>query len=378
MQKQSGLSTIYLLIIAALGVVVAAGITSLVWWYFIGSQPSKNGRYHAVIGALNSTNEAYQQVSSKGALPADHATDTSSYIELYRQALAQTTDPFQEGHIKYQIAVAYVRNGDYLKAIPLFKEVAAAKEYTRFDRAYAVQAMGNIRFSFDDPSVDQLIFSDSPYSGMVVPNDYVSTYIKLFQYSSSIAPVANSESRIAVLYSQEITRAYATSHSTSTPNIAYMKDQLQRHVQKANAGIALLRQKQGSEGVLSTSLLRIAVAYGHLAQLGMYSPADAEAAFDAVKTESIQTNTQPDVFWYVQYSDYLASMYGSKRTNDIVALLSNVYNGNYSNTDPIMQFLAHEKDNNLGLKPSLIKLASLDPKFKQLLLSLEWEEADFK
>jgi tetratricopeptide (TPR) repeat protein len=378
MQKQTGLSTIYTLIIAALGVVVAAGVTSLVWWYFIGSQAPHKHRFDAAIQELSSTNEAYQQVGSKGVLSLNHATDTSSYIELYRQALTQATDPSQEGHLKYLIATAYVQNGEYIKAIPLFKEVAATKEYTKYDRALAVQAMGNTRFSFNDPSVDQVIFSDSPYSGMVVTNDYISTYIKLFQYSSSIAPVANSESRIAVLYAQEIDRSYASSHSTSTPEIAYMKDQLGRHVKNANTNIPILRQRRGSGGIISTSLLRIAVAYGHLAELGMYSPTDAEAAFNVVKAESIKTNFQIDVFWYCRYAMYLNEMYGPSRANDVRDLLSNIYNGGYSNTDQIMQFLAHEKNNNLGLKPSISKLASADPKFKQLLTSLGWTEADLK
>ena len=382
MKTQKGISTMYFLILAALCIVGAAILTAVVWAVYISpgtknTWQNKHG-YNAnvtVVDTLNKSNEAYRQANSLVNEKIDRATDTAQYIADYKRALADATDPLQEGHIKYTMAVAYLRGGDYMNAIPLLKEVGSSQQYAKVDKASAIQTLGSIRFSYDDPTVDSLIFADPPYSAMLAKDDYIATYIKLFLYGRKFSPLASIEARLAQLYSLNIMRSYQSSHSTTTPEILGMKKQLDMHLQKARKGLASDTNAAQTAAPVQAALLRIATTNGLLAVLGMEKSSVAEADFE--KAGVFNGASSNDGFWNFQYARYLSEMYGATKSAKITELLSHIYTGGYKSSDPIEQFLAHERMNYLGAQPSIVRLASIDPEFKEFLLTLGWLKKDF-
>lgn len=381
MNTQKGLSKMHFLVIAAFAVVAAAGVATIVWTAITLFVPAGKGQSKYGYGTNNTvnqtlidTNEEYRQANVSINQNTDHATDTSQYIEEYKRALIDATDPIQEGHIEYAMALAYIREGDYMSAIPILKDIGTSKVYSRYDKASAVQTLGGIRFSFDDPSVDQVIFADPPYSAMLAKGDYIESYIKLFSYGSKFVPLVSIEARLAQLYALDIDRSYQTSHSTTTPDIVAMKKLLDQNTQNVLKSITANDSTTKTNGGIQSALLHIAIADGRLAELGMVSTFVAEDAFAKAGSFDPSLNNG---FWNLQYARYLTEVYGASRSSQIIELLSHVYGGGYQPADPIIQFLTRERLNTLGVRPSLIQMSTIDPQFKNFLTSLGWGKKDF-
>lgn len=366
-----------LLWLAALLFFVVIGV-GLAWWLLVGKSRANYTETNTVNAVLARENSYYAQAEHLGKLIGSTATGTNARVELYQKALEQAQDLQQEGQIKYKLALAYIQKSDYMKAIPILKEIAANTTYTNYHRAYAVQQLANLHFSYADPEIEKITFSDVPYSAMTVAGDVGQAYRNLYEYASSFYPLDIAESRIADWYAGDIIRLVSMGYATSSSEVQNDLYRINTHIAKAKKDITRTETDPNSRVDIPTALMRVAVVNGKLAKLGLLSPEEAEKSFETARQSSDLLLGTINPYWYYNYADFLTKMYGIERKSDVENTLSNIYGGPFTSRDPILIFLRNERQNALGAKSSVANLAKIDQKFRVLLASLGWTEVDFK
>jgi len=293
-----------------------------------------------------------------------------SAISSYKTALQNVSNLNEKAQVLYKISLAYRFNNQPLIAIPLFKEIVAISEYPSTTRAYAVQAMGQAYYSFNDPAITEEIFKDSPYKEMYNKDDNALSYRKLFEYASSFYPLGIPETRIAQWYAQEIVNS---NKSGDTSNNESYKNIIRTKLANATTDIARTQTNPDRGSTYIPEILtREASVLGMLSISGDESLGSPEEAFKkSLDTAAGSTTYEAQARYF--YTLFLAQKYGTARSTEIQNLLSDFYTtARYDNTG-IVRFIKNEKDNQTGVKKDIIMLANLDPKFKNYLIKLGWQ-----
>ncbi|HEV3245025.1 MAG TPA: hypothetical protein VG102_01570 [Candidatus Paceibacterota bacterium] len=297
-------------------------------------------------------------------------------LPYYKQALSSASDPAQEGEIAFKIAVVTEKSGGYsgyLAAIPLLKAVAANTSYTNITRAYAVQEMGLMFYTYADPKITAAIFGDSPYTSLYVQNDTALSYRHLFEYAASFYPLALSDLRVASWYANEL----ASSNAASTSTQAYTSI-IQQQITAANTDITRMKSDPNEEGYVPTALMREALIAGDMQLAGTTSFGDVDALFKQdLDLYAADGMPQYDAFARYNYASLLYRLYGSSRLSDVTQILSPLYASKSYKGSSFEEFLRNERANVTGEKAHIIQLAKVDPAFKQYLETLGWTSSDF-
>lgn len=363
---------------AIIGVLVVLGIIAVGVQYFYESHGGQSS--NTVYSSTNTPTTVLSQNNPDfaQALAAQSQHNYTLSKQYYEAALQTTTDPVQQAQIEYDIASATEESGDYADAIQMYKQIAADTSNYNFVRAYAVQQIGLIYYTYlggNESPIVAATFNSAPYSSFYATSSISLSYKNLFQYAASIYPLGQSESRIAYWYAVNIAD---TLHSTTTPEAVSELSSMNQAIQLANQDSARAVLDPGSQRMVPSVYMLEGLSYEFLAPLGVASSTEIEAQFS-------QAVRLADSFGYAgyeryYYASYLARAYGSSRESDIQSLLAPFTSSNAAEIDPPVSafFAATESDSSQNVnKQSMIRLANLDPSFKTYLLSLGWENSDF-
>lgn len=294
------------------------------------------------------------------------AGDFTRAVTAYEEALDDVKTPDEQGQILYKMALAHIATNEPLKAIPIFKEVAAGLNYPLTTRAYAVQAMGQGFYSFSDPAITAEIFKDEPYKSMYDAEKIPLSYRKLFEYASSFYPLGISETRIAQWYAQRIVLG-------ESEKVLLAKNIIRLKLENADKDVARTRgQAEKGGNYVPEILTRKAYILGLLSQAGDESLGNPEEAFrEALMVAQIASPEYEAQAKYF-YALFLAGKYGSERSQAIRDVLSDFYKTTRYEDTGIVRFIKNEKNNTVGSMAKILLLAQFDPQFKEFLKTLGW------
>ncbi len=356
--------------------ILAAGASALYWWQSVsgfwgGGVPVKEA------GQLyQEASDAYKELwtVSPAFAQAARLQNVKEYAQAaqkYREALASVQDPAQEGVVKFWLASSLEVGGGYAEAVAVLKSVVADEEkFSAMTRAYAVQRLAHMYHRYNDPLITKEIFKDEPYKSLFVQGRTLRSYRNLFDYATKLYPLALSELYVADWYAERV--AYA---SSSAPT--YM-DIIRERLALAEQDLERVRNEPSQKYTFLNALERRAVLLAKVEQAGEPPLGDTEGAFREVIDLFAANNLPNDVTARFQYALYLAKKYGNVRAADIRALLAPLNEDLSAHSVSWGTFIKNERARAAQPNPNLLLLASIDPGFKKLLLSLGWKESDFK
>lgn len=365
------------IVMLAGSLLVAAGV--FLYWENIAN----NGKY----SSSNTPVTVLSQQNQDFAAGNTYQTQ-GNYMEAlqsYQKALSQAQDASQKAVIEFRIALAAERSGNFSQAIQGFKKIVADQSSypdSVLLRAYALQDMGYMHYQYHSGNQAQTIFdaifSDTPYSDFKkkAGSDSGLAYRYLFEYATSFYPLAYSEARIAVWYSNNLVGSLggATTTQAGGSNLAAVRLALQR----ADADVQRTKDASDTSMWIPPVLQLEGVALGQLANVGAADPTQVEAYFQQGLLWEKKEQYKPGSFTTYDYALFLAKQYGNKRVKDIQNLLSVFNSSNTSNINPSV--IAYFKPAAGGASSMLSKnfalLAGLDPDFKTFLMSLGWHASD--
>ncbi len=306
-------------------------------------------------------------------------------VPRFRDALSYAKDSTQEIRIMFRLAVAIEHSETFegrLKAIPVYKEIGANPAYTNIAQAYAIQQLANMFYIYGDNEITEAVFKDEPYKQFFVAGDVSLSYRNLYEYSSSLYPLAISELRIAGWYAGEVLRLHTASsanmNAATREQIARYKETVRTRIASADRDILRIQTNPNDNTPMTAILMRKGVIIGNLQLTGDTSFGDMEPFFQRVLSlHALSGDQWADGYTRYYYALYLSRLYGNERVDDVRKILSNFYQNDAYRNSQVEIFFKNERRNTLGVQKQLGTLASIDPKFKEYLSSLGWELADF-
>jgi hypothetical protein len=366
----------------ALVALVIVGGAGLYWWgKSASSVPEYFARYagdktsYEILMEENPSFRTAQELSRQG--------DRSAARTAYEEALTVAQDPVQEGQIKIKIANLYqnaVENGEYRTAIPLLKEIILNESYPRITRAYALQQMTTLYFSYADPVITEEIFRDQPFASAYDPRDIDLSYHRLLLQASSLYPLALIELRIADRSAYALSDSLLGGQPETSAQLQNYRDDIAFRLANANRDIERIKFDENEKGGLPAILQRKAIVVARLAAAGE-DFGDWEQSFeDLLALHSLRGPQSGDGYAIFHYARFLARIGGEARHDDVRALLAKLHGENVAvyKGSKFEVYVRNEKDNVLGVKSDFVLLASIDPDFKAYLKGLGWSDTDFE
>lgn len=367
---------------------IGIGITALTvailvgWWYmYVTKYQARYTDTKTVYSVLIIENQAFAEGNS-----LLRAGKPDLAIPKFEEALRYSQDPTQEGQIKIKLALAIEMTGDYgnpQKSVPLLKEIAANPAYTNITRAYAVQEMAQIFYTYVDKRISAEIFKDEPYKSLWVQGAINLSYRHLYERASSFYPLALSELRIADWYATQVVDLHekaigGVEDTTVNARIAQYKDVVRQKIASAERDLERIKGNSNESPQAKVALFREGIIIAKMQLTGDESFGDMEMTFKrALDVYAALGTPQEDGYVRYYYAQYLARLYGPSREDDVRGILSKFYTTDLYQGALATIFFKNERNNIVGAKKQLVLLASLDPKFKDYLLSLGWKAADF-
>lgn len=303
-------------------------------------------------------------------------------LREYERALSFPQSKPEEAQIKNKIAAVKERLGDIAEAINISKEVVANESYGEIPRAYAAQFLGQLLFSVrpsaEKEYISKEIFKDSPYKELASTTDDSVSYRNLFDYASSIYPLALSELRSAYWYADKIFTLKQKS-VLSTDDKEKIKEYLvvvSQKIKLADADISRVKQTENEDMVLPVSFIRKALVNTRILQAGetydgMIMPENVyEEAISYLSTKG-ETNNEATVRY--SYAIYLANRYGKDKGGQVKSLIGDFYNSERFATSSVMNVFRDEKANDDVTNKNIRLIASIDSGFKEFLGEKGWK-----
>lgn len=298
------------------------------------------------------------------------AGDFERAISIYKEILPTLSLLGEDGAVRFRLAVAQTRQ-EPLEAIKNLKTVAADEGALKIQRAYAVERLGLMFYRSSDPNLIPVIFSGEPYESFYVEKNTLLALRRLFEYASSIfRPLAISELRAADIYLTELINAKGTTEYDGL--LGEYLPIIETRISNANNDIELIKQSIASSTVPEALVLKARV-YAKLNELGLNY--EAEPIFKEALSEALNANSGVSNV-KVYYALFL-QQYEPSRVDDIAKNLETLVAG-ISNYPAFETMFTNERNNVLGFKPVMVSLANTNTDFKNLLITLGWQEEDFK
>jgi len=293
-------------------------------------------------------------------------------ITEYTRALESTTDIKEEGQIKYKLALAHEYNNQPIEAIVNYKEVVANESYARQLRAYAVQRMIGMLYSYNTQEVRDEIYKGEPYESFIVERRSL-TDKKLVEYGSLIQPLGVLELRLAGWYVDDYIRLSSLNSTDAVVQneIQSLKSLIQQKIINADAYIVAISNDPQQRNYLPEVLRRKAMILGDLYIAGDSDFSDPEEAFrKAIQASIISVGDEATTKF--RYAVFLGKMYGEERSDEIKALLSDFYETSRYAQTSVVRMIRSEKDGGAGSKVGILLLAEIDSRFGEYLKTLGW------
>lgn len=297
-------------------------------------------------------------------------------------ALQTTTNEYERLQIAYKIAVAKREMGDHIAAIRELKDLAAHPDSSVFMRAYAVENIGQLYYTYPDKAdtLTKEIFSGNPYSAFLVTGDLRQSYANLFEYATSFYPTGYAEMRIAEYKLSLWDAAERRGTITDTVRTGY-RDLIVQKLRNADADIARISEIPNTKDGVAEIMMRRAMVIGKLQKLDPSAVVEfgsLDTAFQSAFTVyALKGRATADGFLRFNYAYMLYHNFGTERADDIRNILQPLYATDAYAKEKVTNYFRTERKNVLQTKPILVALAGIDPQFKKHLTSLGWQESDF-
>ena len=315
---------------------------------------------------LKSENIAYAQANQLRL-----AGEYANAAKAYRAALVDVTDTADSAVIKFWLAYSDAASGNYAEAIVVYKELAAASTpLSRVTRAHAVQSIAHMYYRFGKREITQEIFKDEPYKSLFREDDVFLSYRNVFDYAASLYPLALSEVYSADWYADQLLAG-----TTTRPEF---KEIIREKLQLAEQDMASVRDDPTQRYTFLNALEKYAVVLGKMKRIGDNSFEDPDATFKRLMGYFETYRLRSDGTARLQYAYYLSNMYGKERTSEIQNLLAPIIADPSAHGLSTVKILKDGRSYRGSTRPNLTLLASIDPAFKKLLISLGWTEKDFQ
>ncbi len=227
--------------------------------------------------------------------------------------------------MKYKLAIALSEGGRPLEGIPLFKEIIAQPEYSNNIRAYSVQYMGHLLYSYNTPEVKNEVFKDEPYKSFYADGDYALARRKLFEYASSFKPLGVPELRVAKWYSAKILdRKGEPASPEKQKEVEEMVSVIKVKLANAEAYMKSVQADEFVSAYIPEVLYRKAGVLRDLDVAGVQGFENPETVYqEALKAARLKVGQESST--KIGYAIYLAQKYGEQRRGDIQNLLRDFY-----------------------------------------------------
>ncbi len=361
MEEKNETSRVFLVLLIVATII---GVTGFVYWSFQKSTESQKPLYTQLL----EKNDEF--ASGEGLFNSGKYDEAATQFRL---ALEKAEDYKEEGQLKYKIAQAESSGSNPIGGIALFKEVAANENYTPVIRAYAVQSMGNLIYSYNTSEIKNEIFKDEPYASFLAEGDDTLARRKLFEYASAFYPLGISELRIAKWYSTEIlklTESGRTDEETKN-NIEEMKMIVRQNLANADTFLLDITNDVQSRHQVAEVWHRKGAVLGDLfLSSDTTFPNPEEAYKQALAFSTIRVGNESAAKY--SYAVFLAKMYGEERADDIKKLLNDFYTSSKYKGNNMERMIRNEKNNLLGNRDDILLLAKIDNQFEAYLKTLGW------
>lgn len=346
-------------LIALVAVVLVIGA---VWYYtytYRSASLPEEGR------SLTESSAAYAEGRSQF-----EAGEYASALSNFEAALADVTNLGEEAGVKFVIAVATSRNGDSVRAVDLFKEIAENENYSRYMRAHAMRALGELS-STRDPVVVDAIFQGS-YADMRVKGDLGRSSLNIYTEASALYPLALPELHIAAWHARQLVLAERGDITLTDAQEESYRTLIDEKLASATLNRAAI-SADSFEGQTLPFIDRLhAIVLGRLVAVGG-SVEEAEAAFEAAVASADAVGIEAGTLTRFRQALFLSSI---DATEEAFSVLIPLYtDAKYEPT--LAELVVGERNDSLE-KPELQKLADIDPVFKTFLTAHGWTEADFE
>lgn len=362
-----------LLLILIIGAVVAF----VAWNNTRTNTQATNSKGAQTYLALQSSNSSFAQ-----GLTAYNAGSYSQAANDFTQALSNTQNPVDMSLLQVYLATSLEREGQYDQAVSVFKTIASSTANSALIRAYAVQSLGEMFYSFKSPAITTAVFTGDPYQSLLVSNNVSTSYRNLFAYAATIYPLAISEYSVAQWYAGDYLILTEASSSTSVAQARKTSDQnaIQAALTAGDRDLPRLLGNAGSSpGDYLTALFTRA---NTLASMSLAD--DTTVNVDSTYQQLLSTYAAygvPDGYVRISYASFIASESGTSTTNrasDIATVLAPLYQGSLDTHGVGLSAYLTNGENSAATRTLYSSIASNDPRFKTLLISLGWSSSDFK
>lgn len=350
-------------------------------WYYLDSittpRPFDISEFYSTLEVENSAFANAEKLRISGQNP-------EQALALYKTALNQINDTSEEAQVKLLIAITTDESGKYQEAVALYKEIVGNIAYPLRIRAFAVQQMGVLLSGAARTKVWDLVFSGEPYTTLIAGEDGPLTIRHLYEYASSIYPLAFSEIMIADWYAGKLAEQ-KMSISISTPpltqqEVAAYTDVVRTKLASADQDIARMEQSPLGESNIPLALLRRAVVVSKMSLAADQAFGDPNEAF--LRAEKAYTDREwSSGYVFFGHAAFEALLYGNARPEEISVILAPILNKTIRDYD---EFKVYLRDLRFLRTPGLTGklyatlLGKTNSDFKKLLISLGWTEMDFK
>lgn len=366
--------------IITLTLVIVAVCASILFFLFLS--PKKPTEQISVVGpTYDELVIKNQDFAEAEALLRERKTEQA--IPLFETALRNTTDPSEEAHIKYSLALAYSstrkNTGYYRNSISLVKEIIENNEYSPSIKSLSVNILDRLLVSSVAEEAAALIANSTPYSDFFTDSNIHNLRKNLLSFGVSFYPIADLEMKLAALHAADLLNlSKEESTEERQQEIELKKNYIKNAVEKGDADILERISKVPRLAVYAPeALLYKAITADRYFQATNEKPfGDVGDLYKAALT-SAEQNYRPQLpFIEYHYTTFLARE-GKTENEDIIKSLL----AQYGKPDAKYAYMAgvfvKEKNNILGEKQNLLLLAQIDSQFKAYLESLGWEQKDF-
>lgn len=361
-----------IIVIVVLVLIIAAGGG----WYWFSQKQSGNsttalkvsGPYGGEAARIGDTNVAYTQ-----AVAARKVGNIDLARSKYDEAYAAASSAVEKAQIREEQGSMLLLAGRVADGVAILKALIADDSAPKLQRAYAVQALGQGFYSGTN-GVYQAIFTGSPYESFVVSGDTETTLKNLFEYGSSFYPLSYAELRIANWYAKELLLRKQGKSKETTPSAEELTQKIRQNIANADADIEHIKVTYPGDFRISESLLLKVFIAGRLYFAGDTTTVpNLKGLFqEALQTARITGNTLIEAYLLYRQATFLAYTDPKQNAAQIQQILANFYESDRFAQTAFVTFLTNEKTNQLGAKSDIELLASIDPKFKQYLVTLGW------
>lgn len=299
-------------------------------------------------------------------------------LNAYERALSDAKNAPDSAQIKFKIGAMHALLENRTEAVKVYKEIVRDPTAYPIVKAYAVLHTGLAYYMTLDPSLDNQIFEGEPFRHLRVPDDTQLSYRKLFEYGSSLYPLALTELYIAQWYAEEIgLAAYIKKPLPDELQSAYLT-QIEGRLQNAERDIERTRNDANANALIPPALQVKANTLGLLWLAGLKSEQEVTSAYDqALQLYSVLTYPGQDGFTRLWYAMFLTQADAQKHARKISELINPISANPVYATAPIAKYLKALANVDGLTRAGVIRLADNNLSFKRYLIANGWNEKDF-